>query len=81
VDDVVGEVKRDFVQPKIRVLDLFGEYDVAIAIVAGQLGGTIRAYGKLPDLKFLRSVSCFLNKCTDGISRGNLSLMGAQIFP
>ena len=27
------------------------------------------------------SLSCFLNNCTDGISRGSLSLMGAQSFP
>jgi hypothetical protein len=26
-------------------------------------------------------LSCFLNKCTDGISQGDLSLMGAQSFP
>ena len=34
VDDVVGEVQRDFIQRKIRVLDLLGEYDVVVAIVA-----------------------------------------------
>jgi hypothetical protein len=34
VDDVVGEVQRDFIQRKIRVLDLLGEYDIIVAIVA-----------------------------------------------
>jgi hypothetical protein len=34
VDDVVGEVQRDFIQWKIRVLDLLGEYDIVVAIVA-----------------------------------------------
>jgi hypothetical protein len=27
VDDVVGEIQRDFIQRRIRVLDLLGEYD------------------------------------------------------
>jgi hypothetical protein len=34
VDDVVSEVQRDFIQRKIRVLDLLGEYDIVVAIVA-----------------------------------------------
>jgi hypothetical protein len=34
MDDVVGEVQRDFIQRKIRVLDLLGEYDIVVAIVA-----------------------------------------------
>jgi hypothetical protein len=34
VDHVVGEVQCDFIQRKIRLLDLLGEHDVAVAIVA-----------------------------------------------
>jgi hypothetical protein len=52
VDHVVGEVQRDFIQRKIRVLDLFGERDIAIAIVARQRSGSVGTYGELPDLKF-----------------------------
>ena len=34
VDYPVGEIQRDFIQRKIGVLDLLGEHDVAVAIVA-----------------------------------------------
>ena len=36
VDYAVGEVQRDFIQRKIGVLDILGEHDVAVAVVAGQ---------------------------------------------
>jgi len=35
------------------VLDLLGEHDVAIAIVARKRSGSVGTYGELPDLKFL----------------------------
>jgi hypothetical protein len=53
VDHVVGEVQRDFIQRKIGVLDLLGEHDVTVAIVARQRSSSIETYGELPDLKFL----------------------------
>ena len=53
VDDVVGEVQGDFIQREIGVLDLLGEHDVAIAIVARERRGSVGTYGELPDLKFL----------------------------
>ena len=34
VDHVVGKVQRDFIQREIGVLDLLGEHDIAVAIVA-----------------------------------------------
>ena len=53
MDHVVSEIKRDFIQREIRVLDLLGEHDVAIAIVARKRTGSVGTYGELPDLKFL----------------------------
>jgi len=53
VDYVVGKVQRDFIQWKIGVLDLLGEHDVAVAIVARKRSGSVGTYGELPDLKFL----------------------------
>ena len=53
VDYVVGEVQRDFIQRKISVLDLFGEDDVAVAIIARKSSGSVGTYRELPDLKFL----------------------------
>ena len=42
VDYVVGKVQRDLIQRKIGVLDLLGEYDIAVAIVAS--GGEGRTW-------------------------------------
>jgi len=53
MDHVVGEVQCDFIQRKIRVLDLLGEHDVAVAIVARQCSGSVWTYGEPPCLKFL----------------------------
>jgi hypothetical protein len=53
VDDVVGEVQRDFIQRKIQVLDLLGENDVAVAIVARQRSASVGMHGEFPHLKFL----------------------------
>src|ERR1700678_887010 len=53
VDYPVGEIQRDFIQRKIGVLNLFGEHDVAVAIIAGERTGSVGTYGELPDLKFL----------------------------
>jgi hypothetical protein len=53
VDDVVGEVQRDFIQREIGVLDVLGEHGVAIAIAASKRSGSVGMYDELPDLKFL----------------------------
>jgi hypothetical protein len=53
VDDVVGEVQSDFIQREICVLDLLGEHDVAVAVIARKRSGSVGTYGELPDLKFL----------------------------
>jgi hypothetical protein len=53
MDHVVREVQCDFVQRKIRALDLLGTHDVAVAIIAGERSGSVGAYGQLPDLEFL----------------------------
>src|ERR1700728_254286 len=53
VDYIVGKVQRDLIQRKISVLDLFGEHDVAIAIVARKRSSSVGTYGELPDLQFL----------------------------
>jgi hypothetical protein len=45
VDYVVGEVQRDFIQREIGVLDLFGEHDVAIAVVVRKRSGSVGTYG------------------------------------
>src|SRR5208337_4225526 len=52
VDHVVREIQCDFIQRKIGVLDLLGERDVAVAIVARKRSGSVGTYGELPDLKF-----------------------------
>jgi hypothetical protein len=52
VDYSVGKVQCEFIQRKIRVLDLLGEHDVAVAIVARKRSGLVGTYGELPDLKF-----------------------------
>jgi hypothetical protein len=54
VDHVVGEIQCDLIQREIRVLDLLGEHDIAVAIVAAKRSGSVRVYGEFPDLKFLR---------------------------
>src|ERR1700687_6436358 len=53
MDHVVSEIQRDFIQREIGVLDLLGEHDVAIAIVARKRSGSVGTYGEVPDLKFL----------------------------
>src|ERR1019366_6985654 len=53
MDHVVSEIQRDLIQRKIGVLDLLGEHDIAIAIVARKRSGAVGTYGELPDLKFL----------------------------
>ena len=53
MDHIVGEVQRDFIQRKIGALDLLGEHDIAVAIVARKRSGSIGTHGELPDLKFL----------------------------
>ena len=53
MDHVVGEIQCDFIQREIGVLDLLGEHDVAVAIVAGERSGSVGTHGELPDLKFL----------------------------
>ena len=53
MDDVVGEVQGNFIQREIGVLDLLGEDDVAVAIVARKRSGSGGTYGEFPDLKFL----------------------------
>ena len=53
MDHVVSEIQRDFIQREIGVLDLLGEHDVAISIVARKRSGSVGTYGELPDLKFL----------------------------
>jgi hypothetical protein len=57
VNHVVGEVKCDLIQRKVGVLDLLGEHDIAVAIVARKCGGSVGTYGEFPDLKFLGSNS------------------------
>ncbi len=52
MDDVLGEVQRDFIQREIGVLDVLGEHDVSIAVVAGKRSGSVGMYNELPDLKF-----------------------------
>ena len=51
MDYSVGKVQCEFIQRKIRVLDLLGEHDVAVAIVARKRSGLVGTYGELPDLK------------------------------
>jgi hypothetical protein len=53
VDNVVSEVQSDFIQREIGILDLLGEHNIVVAIVARKRCGAVRAYGELPDLKFL----------------------------
>ena len=53
MDHVVGEVQCDLIQRKVGVLDLLGEHDIAVAIVARKRGGSVGTYGECPDLKFL----------------------------
>lgn len=53
IDHVVGEVERDFVEREVRVLDFLRIHDVAVAVVACERGGSIRAYKELPELKLL----------------------------
>ncbi len=53
MDDVVGEVQSDFIQREIGMLDVLGEHDVAVAIVARKRSGSVGTYGEFPDLKFL----------------------------
>ena len=47
MDDVVGEIQRDFIQRTISVLDLFCENDVPVAIIAGKPSGAVAMYGEL----------------------------------
>ena len=53
MDYIVGKVQRDLIQRKIRVLDLLGEHDIAVAIVARKRSGSVGTHSELPDLKFL----------------------------
>jgi hypothetical protein len=53
MDHLVREVQRNFVQGEIRVLDLLGTHDVAVAIIAGERSASVGTYGQLPDLTFL----------------------------
>jgi hypothetical protein len=53
VDYVGGKIQCDFIQRKIGVVDLLGEHDVAVAIVARKRSGTVGTYSEVPDLKFL----------------------------
>jgi hypothetical protein len=64
VDYVVGKVQCDFIQRKIGVVDLLGEHDVAVAIVARKRSGTVGTYGKVPDLKFLGG-NCLVVRLND----------------
>ena len=52
MDHVVGEIQCDFIQRKIGVLDLLGEHDIAVAIVARKRGASVGTHDELPDLKF-----------------------------
>ena len=49
----MGEVQSDFIQRKIGVLNLLGERDVAVAIIAVERSGSVGTYSEFPDLKFL----------------------------
>src|ERR1017187_7023950 len=53
MDHVVSEIQRDFIQREIGVLNLLGEHDVAVAIIARKRSGSVGTYGEFPDLKFL----------------------------
>ena len=53
MDDVVGEIQGNFIQREIGVLDVLGEHDIAVAIVARKRSGSVETYGEFPDLKFL----------------------------
>jgi len=65
MDHVVSEIQCDFIQRKIGVLDVLGEHDVAVTIVARQRSGSVGMHGELPDLKFLggNSPVVGLNDC------------------
>jgi hypothetical protein len=52
VDHVIGETQRDFIQREIGVLDVLGEDDIAVAIVARKRGGSVGTHGEFPNLKF-----------------------------
>src|SRR5712692_10809716 len=53
MDYVVGKIQCEFIQWKIGMLDLLGEHDIAVAIIARKRSGSVGTYGELPDLKFL----------------------------
>ena len=53
MDHVVSKIQSDFIQRKIGVLDLLGEHDVSVAIVARKRSASVGTYGELPDLEFL----------------------------
>ena len=53
MDYVVGEVECDLFQREVGVLNVLGDHDVAVAVVAGQRRGSVGTYGEFPDLKFL----------------------------
>ena len=53
MDYIVGEIQRDLIQREIRVLDLLGEHDVAVAVAARKRSGSVGTYSEIPDLKFL----------------------------
>ena len=40
MDHIVGEVQRDFIPRKVGVLDVLGEHNVAVAIVAHKRSGS-----------------------------------------
>src|SRR5579872_1066734 len=54
IDHVIGEPERNLVEREIRVLDLFRENGVAVAVTASERRTSIGADDQLPDLKFLR---------------------------
>ena len=53
VDYVVGKVQFYLIQRKICVLDLLGEHDIPVSVVARKRSGSVGTYGQFPDLKFL----------------------------
>src|SRR5260370_13185671 len=53
MDHVVGKIQCEFIQRKIGVLDVLGEHDIAVAIIACKRSGSVGTYGDLADLKFI----------------------------
>src|ERR1035441_9103176 len=55
VNDVVHEIKRDFIEREICVLDLLRENDVAVSVATRERGAVVWPDGEFPELKTLRS--------------------------